>query len=53
MPVCLHILPDYRMQVKNPLNGVDRERTNEKSILSKKVSSVTGFMAATGISPFP
>ena len=53
MPICLHILPVYRTMVKNSWNGVGWERTDEKSVSSKKVSSVTGFMAATGVFPFP
>ena len=42
------------MQVKNLRKGVSGGgETDEKNVSSKKASSTTGLMAATGISPFP
>jgi hypothetical protein len=53
MPVCLHILPGYRTLVKDPWNGTNKEGDRRKESVVEEISSVTGFIAATGISPFP
>lgn len=53
MQVYLHILPGYCIWVKEPRDCISKGETDEKRASSKKVFSVAGFIAATGISPFP